>query len=129
MTAGFDPVLKRTLAAAALLAVAACAPTPAGVSYNKDVQPILAKNCSECHAAGQKGFVASGLDTTSYQNLMKGGKFGPLVKPGDALTSALNMLVEGRVHASIQMPHGREKLPAKDIETLKVWVNEGAKNN
>jgi len=127
MRAGFEAVSKCSLAAVVVFALAAC--SPSGVSYNKEVQPILAKNCSECHAPGQKGFAASGLDTTSYQSLMKGGKFGPLVKPGDALTSALNMLVEGRVHASIQMPHGREKLPAKDIETLKVWVNEGAKNN
>jgi hypothetical protein len=65
----------------------------------------------------------------SYQALMKGGKFGPLVKPGDALTSTLNILVEGRAHSSIRMPHGREKLPDKDIDTLKAWVNEGAKNN
>ena len=127
MNAGFKAVTKCSLAAVAVFALAACAPS--GVSYNKDVQPILAKNCSECHAPGQKGFQASGLDTTSYQSLMKGGKFGPLVKPGDALTSALNMLVEGRVHSSIQMPHGRAKLPDKDIEILKVWVNEGAKNN
>ena len=127
MNAGFKAVSRCSFAALALLAAAACAPS--GVSYSKDVQPILAKNCSECHAPGQKGFVASGLDTSSYQTLMKGGKFGPLIKPGDALTSALNMLVEGRVHSSIQMPHGREKLPAKDTETLKVWVNEGAKNN
>jgi len=127
MSAGFKAVSRSSLAAVAVLALAACAPS--GVSYNKDVQPILAKNCSECHAAGQKGLAASGLDTTSYENLMKGGKFGPLVKPGDALSSSLNMLVEGRVHASIQMPHGRAKLPDKDIEILKVWVNEGAKKN
>ncbi len=127
MSAGFIMVSRSSLAAVAVLAVAACAPS--GVSYNKEVQPILAKNCSECHAPGRKGFEASGLDTTTYQALMKGGKFGPLVKPGDALSSSLNMLVEGRAHASIRMPHGREKLPDKDIETLKVWVNEGAKNN
>lgn len=129
MSSGFKALSRVSLAAAAVLGLVACSPAPSGVSYSKDVQPILAKNCSECHAAGQKGLAASGLDTTSHQNLMKGGKFGPLVKPGDALTSALNMLVEGRVHASIQMPHGKEKLAAKDIETLKVWVNEGAKNN
>lgn len=127
MNSGFKAVSRCSFAALAVLALAACAPS--GVSYNKDVQPILAKNCAECHTPGRKGFEASGLDTTGYQALMKGGKFGPLIKPGDALTSALNMLVEGRVHASIQMPHGREKLPAKDIEILKVWVNEGAKNN
>jgi mono/diheme cytochrome c family protein len=127
MNAGFKAVSRSALAAVAVLAAAAC--TPSGVSYNKDVQPILSKNCAECHAPGKEGFVASGLDTTSYQSLMNGGKFGPLVKPGDALSSSLNMLVEGRAHASIRMPHGREKLPDKDIETLKVWVNEGAKDN
>jgi hypothetical protein len=127
MSAGFKAVSRCSLAAVAALGVAACAPS--GVSYSKDVQPILAKNCSECHAPGQKGFEASGLDTTSYQALMKGGKFGQLVKPGDALSSSLNMLVEGRAHSSIQMPHGRAKLPGKEIEFLKVWVNEGAKNN
>ncbi len=127
MNISFKAAGRGSLIVSSVLGVAACA--PAGVSYNKDVQPILARNCSECHAPGQKGFAASGLDTTSYQTLMKGGKFGQLVKPGDALSSALNMLVEGRVHSSIQMPHGRAKLPDKDIETLKVWVNEGAKNN
>ena len=127
MSVEFKAVSRSAFAALAVLAVTACAPS--GVSYNKDVQPILTKNCSECHAPGQKGFEASGLDTTNYQALMKGGKFGPLVKPGDALSSSLNMLVEGRAHASIRMPHGREKLPDRDIETLKVWVNEGAKNN
>jgi Planctomycete cytochrome C len=127
MNARFKAVSRCSLAALAALAVSACAPS--GVSYNKEVQPILAKNCSECHAPGQKGFEASGLDTTSYQTLMKGGKFGQLVKPGNALSSSLNMLVEGRAHSSIHMPHGRAKLPDKDIETLKVWVNEGAKNN
>jgi mono/diheme cytochrome c family protein len=120
-------VSRCSIAAVAIAALAACAPKD--VSYSKDVQAILAKNCAECHAPGQKGFLASGLDTTSYQALMKGGKFGPLVKPGDALSSSLNMLVEGRVHSSIQMPHGREKLQSKDIEKLKVWVNEGAKDN
>ena len=127
MSAGFKAVTRCSLAAVAVLAMVGC--TPSGVSYSKDVQPILVKNCSECHAPGRKGFEASGLDTTSYQALMKGGKFGPLVKPGDALSSSLNILVEGRAHSSIQMPHGRAKLPDKEIEVLKVWVNEGAKNN
>jgi hypothetical protein len=99
------------------------------VSYAKEVQPILTKYCSECHSPGQQGFTASGLNTTSYAALMKGGRYGPLIKPGDAFSSALNMLVEGRVDKSIRMPHGREKLSNEDIAVLKAWVNEGAKNN
>jgi uncharacterized membrane protein len=114
------------LVAGAALAVA-CAPR--NVGYAAQVQPILTKNCSECHAPGQAGFTSSGLDTTSYAALMKGGKYGALVKPGDAFTSALNMLVEGRADASIRMPHGRNKLSDDEIAILKVWVNEGAKNN
>jgi uncharacterized membrane protein len=114
------------LAAGAVLAIG-CAPK--NVSFAKEVQPVLAKNCSECHAPGQQGLEASGLDTTTYAALMKGGKFGALVKPGDAFTSALNMLVEGRVDKSIRMPHGRKKLSDDEIAILKAWVNEGAKNN
>ena len=121
---------KLNLGAAMLTGIAMLAACSLkNVSYSKDVQPILTKNCSECHSPGKPGFVASALDTTSHQSLMKGGKFGPLVKPGDAFTSALNMLVEGRASPSIRMPHGKEKLYPADIETLKVWVNEGAKNN
>lgn len=112
---------------AGVAVVAAC--SSKSVSYGKEVQPMLAKNCAECHIPGKPGFEASGLDMTSYQSLMKGGKFGPLIKPGDAFTSALNMLVEGRANPAIRMPHGKEKLSAADIEMLKTWVNDGAKNN
>lgn len=92
------------------------------VSYAKQVQRILTENCSEWPAPGQQGFTASGPDSTSYAALMKDGKYGALVKPGDAFASALNMLVEGRADKSIQMPHGRKKLSDEEM-------NEGAKNN
>jgi len=117
--------LAVTLVGAATLA--ACSKSE--VSYSKDVQPILSKYCYECHTTGKEGAQASGFDMTTYESLMKGGKFGPLVKPGDAFTSTLNMLVEGRVHPSIRMPHGKEKMSEADTEILKKWVDEGAKNN
>jgi Planctomycete cytochrome C len=105
----------------------ACSPT--NVSFGRDVHPILKAKCLECHAPGGTGYVASGFDMSSYESLMKGGKFGKLINPGDPLTSALNMLVEGRANPSIRMPHGRGKLSDKEIEILRVWVKEGAKNN
>ena len=103
--------------------------SPKEVSYHTNVQPILAANCHECHAPGKPGFQASGFDTTSYETLLRGGRFGALIKPGDALTSAFNMVIEGRVHSSIRMPHGREKLADRDVEILRNWVKQGAKNN
>ncbi|MFZ0255793.1 MAG: c-type cytochrome domain-containing protein [Gammaproteobacteria bacterium] len=99
------------------------------VSYSKDVRPILEKNCMECHVEGAAGYEASGFSMATYEDLMKGTKFGAVIKPGDSLTSALTMLVEGRADPSIQMPHGKEPLTEEEIATLKTWVEQGAKNN
>ena len=107
--------------------LAAC--SPRNVSFSADVQPILKQYCLECHVPGGAGYAASGFDMSSYAALMKGGKYGALVIPGDPLTSTLNMLVEGRADPSIHMPHGREKLSDRETEILSVWVHEGAKNN
>jgi Planctomycete cytochrome C len=103
--------------------------SPRNVSFRADVQPILKKYCLECHVPGGAGYNASSFDMSSYETVMKGGSFGPFVIPGDPFTSTLNMLVEGRADPSIQMPHGREKLGDREIEILKVWVQEGARDN
>ena len=112
---------------ACLSLLAAC--SPRNVSFSADVQPVLKKYCLECHVPGGAGYIASAFDMSSYETFMKGGKYGAFVIPGDPLTSALNMLVEGRANPSIRMPHGREKLSDREIEILRVWVQEGAKNN
>ena len=99
------------------------------ISFKADVQPILKQYCVECHAEGGQGAEKSGLILTSYESLMKGTKFGAIVKPGDTLTSAMLMLVEGRADPSIKMPHGKAPLPKEKIDQLKNWVEQGAKNN
>lgn len=103
--------------------------SPRNASFSADVEPILKQYCLECHVPGGPGYGASGFDMSSYETVMKGGKYGAFVIPGDPFTSTLNMLVEGRAHPSIRMPHGREKLSDREIEILRVWVQEGAKNN
>ncbi len=110
-----------------LLVLGACSPRE--VSYSADVQPILKQYCLECHVPGGAGYLASGYDMSSYESFMKGGQFGTFVIPGDPLDSNLIILVEGRAHPSIRMPHGREKLSESEIEVLKAWVQQGAKNN
>jgi hypothetical protein len=110
-----------------LFLLGAC--SPRDISYSADVRPILEKYCLDCHVPGGAGHAASGFDMSSYESLMKGGNFGPFVIPGDPLTSTLNMLVEGRADPSIRMPHGRGALTEDEIETLRVWVQQGARNN
>lgn len=100
------------------------------VSFKKTIRPILDDYCLSCHKPGGKGYEKSGLDLRTYKSLMKGTKFGSVIKPGDSYTSIFIQVVEGRVHPSIRMPYGMSGGLAKDkIEMLSRWVQQGAKNN
>jgi hypothetical protein len=113
----------------ALLTVGGCAREQT-VSYKKDVVPILDKYCKSCHMPGEAGYVVSGFEVDSYDSLMKGTQFGPVVLPGDPLTSVLVMLIEGRVDPALRMPHGDAQKPTDaEIKTIRRWVEQGAKNN
>jgi hypothetical protein len=110
--------------------MATAAQNESGISYKKNVFPIIHDYCLNCHEPGGKGYEKSGLNMSTYESLIKGTKFGSVIKPGDSFTSIFIQVVEGRVHASIKMPYGMSGGLAKDkIEILKKWVDQGAKNN
>ncbi len=119
-----------TAMALSFLLIAFPAKAAEDISYKKDIFPIFNDYCLNCHKPGGKGYKKSGLDLRTYKSLMKGTKFGAVVKPGDSYTSILVQVVEGRVHASIRMPYGISGGLAKDkIELLRKWVQQGAKDN
>ena len=97
------------------------------ISYELDVFPILQSRCVACHAPDGEGYKTSGLDLSSYEGLMKGTKHGPIVVPGEPLTSNLNVLIEGR--AQVQMPHNQRPLLKSQQEIIREWVKQGAKDN
>ena len=99
------------------------------VSYSKDVYPILQENCLSCHEPGGKGEVASGFNMATYEAFMKGTKFGPVIVPGSGFSSTLAILIEHKGDPSLNMPHKKHPLPEEDIETIKLWIDQGAKNN
>jgi hypothetical protein len=99
-------------------------------SFARDVRPILAANCFACHQDGGAGFEASGFKMTTYDDLMKGTQYGPMILPGDAEGSNLVVLMEGRADPSISMPHGKmDRVPKADIDTIRRWIDQGAKDN
>src|SRR5580704_17630754 len=79
-----------TVKLAGLTALLICIPVsaaPAGkVSFATDVAPILAEKCVECH--GQKSTM-SDFDLRTRDGLMKGGKHGAAVIPGNSAGSSL----------------------------------------
>lgn len=100
------------------------------VSFTRDVKPILAANCFSCHQEGGAGYEASGFNMATYEDLMKGTQYGPMILPGDAEGSNLIVLMEGRADPSISMPHGKmERVPQSDIDTIRRWIDQGARDN
>lgn len=90
---------------------------PKGLSFTKDIVPILSKNCFNCHGNGKKkGGVA--LDTNDI---------AAYISPGKPDSSVLYFSITG-TNGSSQMPPGK-KLPPEQILAIKAWIAEGAKAN
>lgn len=108
---------------------AAAAPKAPTVSFAADILPLLKWRCAGCHEAGGEGIQKSGLDLSTYEGVMKGTKFGPMVIPKDPQSSNLMLLLDWRVPAALRMPHGKKKLSTCDRDSIRTWIGEGALNN
>lgn len=99
------------------------------ISFSEDILPLLKWRCAGCHQPGGQGSEKSGLDLTTYEGLMKGTKFGPMVIPRDPEGSNLVLLLDWRVSPEVRMPHGKKKLSICDRNDIRNWIRQGAKNN
>jgi len=105
------------------------------VSFKNDIHPILQERCMSCHAPGAPGCLTSGLSMATYDSLMKGTKFGPMIIPGNSLDSNLLRLVKHQADPSIAMPRSHtpgapsEWLKPEQINLIETWINQGAKDN
>ena len=116
------PATLLTLAATLLAgttATAADAP-----SFTKDVKPFLKTYCVECHG-GDK--TKAGLDLSTYDGLMKGGK-KKVITAGKPDDSGLVKVLTG---GGKQMPPKTYKSQptAKEIDVIKAWIKDGAKDD
>jgi uncharacterized protein with WD repeat len=90
------------------------------LSYYKDIFPIFRDACFGCH--GDKN-PSNGLALTSYAGLMKGGKGGAALIPGNSRDSRLMKYLLGALQP--QMPIGGTLKPA-EIERIRRWIDAGA---
>jgi hypothetical protein len=111
VTAGRSLLMLRFLACAAI----GCAVLDAAsVSFDKDVQPILAAKCIVCH-----GEVAQGkLDLRTPEAALKGSATGPVIQPGNSAKSLLLDKIVTR-----QMPPGKVKLTDAEIDIIRQWID------
>jgi cytochrome c len=93
--------------------------------YSQKVRPILMENCGKCHFnMNHKGGLA--MDTKA--SIMKGGRDGVVIIPGDPANSLLVKLVkhEGPPEDPKPMPPKSPKISDADIAVIEQWIKAGA---
>lgn len=95
-------------------------PNVAGISFEKQVAPILKANCARCHGANRpKG----GLRLDTVAGIAKGG--GSLISAGNPQKSELFTRLIAR-DRNVRMPKGGQ-LKLTQIQTIGLWIKQGAK--
>ena len=101
---------------------------PAAMSFKKDVFPIIKLNCLPCHSEDQMN--PSELYMESYADLVKGGKHGSPVVAGKADSSLMIKKLTPPPPFGDPMPMRRKTpLSSDTVNTIKKWINQGAKDN
>lgn len=101
-------------------AFAADKPTP---DYTKQIAPILKKYCVSCHNPDDKD---GELSLSTFQDILKGGRKGTVLMPGNSKTSRLVGVLNGTFKP--KMPPRKNKPPTpEEITLLTQWIDSGAK--
>jgi len=99
------------------LALAGCLRSLHAQEFDREVAPILARHCLECHY----GSDAKGeLDLSNQASALAGGESGPVIEPGKVDESLLWKYVQDET-----MPP-EEPLSDEEKAVLKIWIAEGA---
>lgn len=107
-------------------------PPPAaktGVTYAKDIKPILDQSCARCHGA-EKPKAKLRLD--SLEGALKGGESGKAIKPGNSADSVLVHSIALAGHPDYHMPPpgnkaGIKQLTKEQVGLIRAWIDQGAK--
>ncbi len=99
-------------------------PSASGVSFMKEIAPILVKNCIACHNPRKS---ESKYTMTTFAQLAKGGQQGDGVtlEPGKPDESYFVELI--RHDGQPRMPYKQDPLPTDKVALIEKWVTEGGK--
>jgi len=117
-------VATATLFASGQPSVCAADAPASGVSFSRDIRPLLTEHCVRCHGPDT---AEAGLDLTdrgSATGERHGG--GRAIVPGDAASSHLLTRITS-TDPDLRMPPGDERTLAPDaVEILRRWIAAGA---
>jgi hypothetical protein len=100
------------------------------VTYATDIKPIFDASCVKCHS-GDKPKAHLHMDT--LEGVLKGNKWGPVLKAGDSANSLIVKVVAHVTKDPVSwMPRQHNKAGIKDltpdqIGLIRAWIDQGAK--
>jgi hypothetical protein len=101
----------------------AVAQEPATVDFARDVQPVLAKHCFQCHGPSD---AESGLRLSSREAALQPADSGQsAIVPGDAKSSELIRRISSDDEFE-RMPPDEPPLTAEQIRVFRRWIDQGA---
>lgn len=115
--AGFDAPKLRQIILSQLPPTPTPVPVPRGgpLTFEATIGPLLAARCGNCHVKTS----INGLNLGTYADILKGGKSGPAIVPGEAESSLLIQKQAG------PEPHFGQLTP-DELELVKQWIALGA---
>ncbi|MBW3597260.1 MAG: hypothetical protein KY475_08300 [Planctomycetes bacterium] len=96
------------------------------VDFEKEVLPIVRRNCIACHNSTN---AESELVLETPQSIQKGGLEGPAVVPGKSGESLLLMLASHQRESYMPPPDngvGAKPLTPDELGLIKLWIDQGA---
>ena len=95
-------------------------PTAGAVDFTRDIRPLLAEKCFQCHGDAK---AMGGLRLDTRTDLLRGGDKGPVVEPGNSAASRLIHMVGGL--DEMKMPLQGDPLTDSQVGLLRSWIDRG----
>lgn len=88
------------------------------------ISPMMNRRCVSCHNQDKK---KGDLDVSSFSNLMKGGKSGDVIVPGDAEASDFyRRITLPESHDDFMPSEGKQPLTKNEVALIGWWINNQA---
>jgi uncharacterized membrane protein len=96
----------------------------ANTFYGARVEPIFEVRCVTCHGPSKH---KANLRLDSYRGMMRGGKDGPVVRPGNVQGSDLfRRITLPPGHDDFMPKEGRRPLSSDQVKVIALWIGAGA---
>jgi len=116
-----------TLLACAFAVGLSLSPAEAKLDYNRDIRPILADACFDCHGADANARKAKlQLDTAAGATATRKGGIIPIVPGKPDASELVARIFSTDPDEQMPPPDHTRQLDAKKKATLKQWIGEGA---